>query len=63
VAKSFIIINFLIINDESSSAKTKDEKELFFMKTVAEGYPKFTVMSLKEPEDAHVGGRRIHTVM
>ena len=44
------------MNDGSGSAKTMDEKELFLMKTVAEGYPKYTVMSLEEPENAHAEG-------
>ena len=44
------------MNDGSGSAKTMDEKELFLMKTAAEGYPKYTVMSLEEPENAHAEG-------
>ena len=44
------------MNDGSSSAKTMDEKELFLMKSAAEGYPKYTVMSLEEPENAHAEG-------
>ena len=44
------------MNDGSSSAKTMDEKELFLMKTAAKGYPKYTVMSLEEPENAHAEG-------
>ena len=33
-----------------------EEKELFFMKTAAEGYPKYTVVSLQEPENVHAEG-------
>ena len=44
------------MNDGSSSAKTMDEKELFLMKTAAEGHPKYSVMSLEEPENAHAEG-------
>ena len=47
---------YSVMNDGSSSAKTMDEKELFLMKTAAEGYPKYTVMSLEEPENAHAEG-------
>ena len=31
-------------------------KKLFLVKTAAEGHPKYTVMSLEEPENAHAEG-------
>ena len=43
---------YSIMNDGSSSAKTVDEKELFFMKTASSGTPKFSIMSLEEIENA-----------
>ena len=42
---------YSIMNDCSSSVKTL-EKELFLMKTASEGFPKFSIMLLVEPEDA-----------
>lgn len=53
---SHVIKYYSVINDGSSSAKTMDEKELFVMKSAPEGIPKFTVMSLEEPEDADAAG-------
>lgn len=47
---------YSIMNDGSSSAKTMDEKELFVIKTASQGTPKFTVMSLEEPEDTNAEG-------
>lgn len=46
------------MNDGSSSAKTMEEKELFVMKSAPEGLPKFTVMSLEEPNEADAAGMK-----
>ena len=43
-------------NDESSSAKTIDEKELFIMKTAHKGEVKFHVMSIEQPDEANAKG-------
>ena len=40
----------------SSSAKTKDEKELFLMKLTPEGKVKFRTMSLEEPKNTDAVG-------
>ena len=42
---------YSILNDGSSSAKTMDEKELFFIKSAENGIPKISLMSLGEPEE------------
>ena len=39
--------------DGSSTAKTMDEKELFIIKTARKDEVKFSIMSLKEPEEAN----------
>ena len=44
------------MNDGSSSAKTNDEKELYLIKTAPDGSPKFSVLSLEEPENANAEG-------
>ena len=44
---------YSVMNDGSSSAKTLNEKELFLIKTASDGIPKFSMMSLEEPEDAN----------
>ena len=49
---------FRIHNDGSSSAKTMDEKQLFIIKTAHKVEVKFSVMSLKEPEEANAEGLR-----
>lgn len=47
---------YSVMNDGSSSSKTLDEKELFLITTASEGIPKFSIMSLEEPEDANTDG-------
>ena len=54
-----IIRYYSVMNDGSSSAKTHDEKELFLMKTAADGIPKFSIMSLEEPDDADAEGLKV----
>ena len=51
-SNSIAVNYYSILNDESSSAKTNDEKEIFLIKTGATGVPKFEVMSLhsRSPE-------------
>ena len=44
---------YSVHNDDSSSTKTMDEKELFITKTLHKGEVKFGVMSLEEPEEAN----------
>ena len=44
------------MNDGSSSAKTQDEKELYLIKTAPDGSPKFSILSLEEPENANAVG-------
>ena len=50
---------YSIMNDDSSLAKTLDEKELFLIKIASEGIPKFSIMLLEEPEDANAEGLKV----
>ena len=47
---------YSIHNDESSSAKTMDEKELFIMKIAHKYEVKFHAMSLEKPDEANTEG-------
>lgn len=47
---------YSILNDGSSSSKTNDEKELFFMKSACDGVPDYCLMSLEEPESTNAAG-------
>lgn len=51
-----VIRYYSLHNDGSSSAKTNDEKELFVIKTAQSGVPKFSLMSLEEPENTDAVG-------
>ena len=48
--------NYGIMNDGSSSAKTVDERELFLIKTVEAGLPRYSVLSLAEVAEATAEG-------
>ena len=47
------------MNDGSSSAKTMDEKELFFNKNCSLWYFNFSIMNLEEVKDADVEGLKV----
>ena len=47
---------YSVMNDRSSSIKTLDEKELFLMKTAQYGIPKFSIISLEEPNHTNAAG-------
>ena len=50
---------YSVLLDGASSAKCIDEKELFVMKTCADGQPTFNVMSLEEPEECNAEGIKV----
>ena len=50
---------YSVMNDGSSLAKTLDEKELFLIKTASDEIPKFSIMSLEEPEDVNAEGLKV----
>ena len=47
------------MNDSSSSAKTMDEKELFFNKNCSLCYFNFSIMNLEEVKDADAEGLKV----
>ena len=49
---------FSLLYDESLSAKTSDEKELYIIKICNNGQSKFDVLLLQEPDDT--GSRSLH---
>ena len=53
------ICYYSVHNDDSSSAKTMDEKELPIIETAYKGEVKFSVMSLKVPEEANNEGLKL----
>ena len=50
---------YSVHNDDSSSAKTMDEKELPIIETAYKGEVKCSVMSLKVPEEANAEGLKL----
>ena len=48
-----IVKYYSIFFDVASSAKCVDEKELFIMKTCAQGKPTFNVVSLEKPDECN----------
>ena len=52
-------IYFSLYYDDSSIAKTMDEKELCVIKTCQEGMPCFQVASLEEPENTGAAGLKL----
>ena len=49
---------YSVLNDGSSSAKTKDEKEVFLIKIAPKGKPEVSLISLEEPIEGDTNGLR-----